>query len=588
MAYNIKPKHCSWPNCSNFFKPTGTTEKYCGKPHAIFCNDCGSIAESSDTKNTRCKPCGNRNKTKVARETMRLNPKRCEWPNCHNFFKPVTGRSKYCSVPHQTLCRDCGVLTEAKGTDITYCKPCSNRNRLASVRKSMKEKYGVEYPLQNKTILEKTQESSLRKYGVKHPLQDEVIRKQTEETQLRRYGVKHALENKEIHEKTVESLEKNYGVRHPSLSPEIREKIVETTRKNYGVDFPYQSEEVMDRVRSTNLQNWGVEWTQQSPEVKQKTVETLMKKGGGGPISKLNKRWLEILQERYPNEEFVMEERLGSSSFIDIAVPSKNLYIDFNPTFTHNSNIHMLCVIKGCVLPCEKHQPTPKNHHFKRSVEAMENEANLVQIYDWDDKKSVFRMLDAKLESGWSKISARKLELKKLTQKEANSFLRENHPQGALKKQTYCYGLYKKDELISVATFGKSRFGAKEEFEWLRYATKHGYIIHGASSRFFQAFTQECAPKSVISYIDFNHTTGKTFMETCGFKEKKPTGPQLVWSKKKEKIYNNSLIRQGADRLLGTSYGRPEKCGMNNREIMLKEGWLPVYTAGNRVFVWCR
>jgi len=43
------------------------------------------------------------------------------------------------------------------------------------------------------------------------------------------------------------------------------------------------------------------------------------------------------------------------------------------------------------------------------------------------------------------------------------------------------------------------------------------------------------------------------------------------------------LLRQhGADRLIGTHDG---KC-TNNEEIMLREGWLPVYDCGQKVFVW--
>jgi hypothetical protein len=85
--------------------------------------------------------------------------------------------------------------------------------------------------------------------------------------------------------------------------------------------------------------------------------------------------------------------------------------------------------------------------------------------------------------------------------------------------------------------------------------------------------------------VDFDHTTAKNiFLQQCGFEELKPTGPSLVWTKGSERIYNNSLLSLGADRLLGTNYGSPKICGLKNKDIMLIEGWLPVYTSGNRVF----
>ena len=47
-----------------------------------------------------------------------------------------------------------------------------------------------------------------------------------------------------------------------------------------------------------------------------------------------------------------------------------------------------------------------------------------------------------------------------------------------------------------------------------------------------------------------------------------------------------SLLSIGADRILGTSYGSKKESGMDNRDIMLAEGFLEVYTAGNRVYLW--
>lgn len=60
------------------------------------------------------------------------------------------------------------------------------------------------------------------------------------------------------------------------------------------------------------------------------------------------------------------------------------------------------------------------------------------------------------------------------------------------------------------------------------------------------------------------------------------TEPSLVWSKygKNRKIPESSLVRLGADRLLDTD------CEIDNHQIMVHEGWLLVYTAGNKVYVY--
>ena len=57
--------------------------------------------------------------------------------------------------------------------------------------------------------------------------------------------------------------------------------------------------------------------------------------------------------------------------------------------------------------------------------------------------------------------------------------------------------------------------------------------------------------------------------------------PSPIWSKGKDFILDSSLRARGADILLETKYGSLDECGMNNSDIMLKEGWRRVFTCGN-------
>ena len=60
----------------------------------------------------------------------------------------------------------------------------------------------------------------------------------------------------------------------------------------------------------------------------------------------------------------------------------------------------------------------------------------------------------------------------------------------------------------------------------------------------------------------------------------KQTKPACHWVRKKEHYTDNLLRQQGADRLIGTSYGK----GTNNEEIMLNEGFVKVFDCGQLVF----
>lgn len=185
------------------------------------------------------------------------------------------------------------------------------------------------------------------------------------------------------------------------------------------------------------------------------------------------------------------------------------------------------------------------------------------------------------------KTSAHHCEHASITVQEANKLLDDWHVQGKTKNQEYCYALKYNGEPVAVATFAHARFNKSYEYEWIRYAVKPGVQVYGGQQALFAMFTGEVHPSSVISYVDYNHTTReRTFMDGLGFTMDGYTGPTLVWSKGNKRITDSALRQHGADQLLNTSYGSREESGMNNHDIMEAEGWLPVYTAGNRRYTW--
>ncbi len=94
---------------------------------------------------------------------------------------------------------------------------------------------------------------------------------------------------------------------------------------------------------------------------------------------------------------------------------------------------------------------------------------------------------------------------------ESKIFLDENHIQGNCISK-YRYGLYYNNELISLMTFGKSRF--KDEFELLRFCNKLGYnVVGGASKLFFHFLKDHEEIKEVISYADRRWSVGNLYFK---------------------------------------------------------------------------
>lgn len=107
------------------------------------------------------------------------------------------------------------------------------------------------------------------------------------------------------------------------------------------------------------------------------------------------------------------------------------------------------------------------------------------------------------------RIYARKCVVRQVEHSVAVEFLNKNHMQGVC--QSKCqYGLYYNDELVSIMTFGKSRF--KKEFELLRFCNKSNVTVVGGASKLFKHFVQDHLDvKEIVSFADRRLSTGNLY-----------------------------------------------------------------------------
>lgn len=524
------------------------------------------------TAKSLCPVCGKENLGKgvtcsiaCRTEAMKSAPLKefvCQIPSCGKTFQSRGTTSRYCPEQHYRTCGECSKevkVSVRNALEETYvCKSCVQKKAAAKARKTLQEKYGVVNVSQLKAVQEKKRQTSLERYGTEHWIRSDEVRKKVKAT-----------------------LQERYGVDAPFQSPEILEKTRKTHKERHGVENPFQRDDIKAKIRQTMTDRYGAPFVLQIPEFRErliaKQLDHSFEFGSSKRISKMNVEYGSLLEEVF-GLKVGYEARFGEF-YADIVLG--DVYVDLNPTISHNSKISYLCAMEGCLDGCEKHRPVNEDYHLKRALAAHREGVKLVQLYDWNSREEKERLIrDALLDEGVS-YEAIELTTKRIDAKKATLLAEDS------KAENHHYGLYSEDELLAVATFGESRFDTSKEYEWIRYAVKKGVLIHGGSGRLFQAFLDEVKPKSVISYVDFDHTTSaRTFLNSCGFQELAVAGPGKIWSKGTRKIYHNSLLRQGADRLLGTSYGSMTASGLNNEDIMLLEGWLPVHTAGNRVFVW--
>lgn len=530
---------------------------------------------------------------------------------CGREFVPTgrnKSRQKYCNDIHYKNCEVCGKQFEItkshiQSSNIPKCcsKECSNKLKILNSRKTIREKYGVEFISQSSEfreemnasikakssrIKESRKKTMLDRYGVEYPIQNKAIRDKIDKTNLKKYGVTNVAKNKDIGKKISNSLRDQL----------TQAKRIEASLEKYGTEYPSQCEAVKDKTAKTNLEKYGVKYSIQSPSVytKARQRQMIVRRGNPGIAkriaqsthltciskygvdwpcqlpqckrasngrSKINDEFYKVLDSH--NINYIEEFPIGKYSY-DVLLPDTKTLIEINPTYTHNA------------IGNHWGSGLDKFYHRDKTNVGINNGYRVIHIWQWDDIDKILAMLKDK-----ELIYARNCEVRVITQQTANEFLNTHHLQISVTGQKICIGLYYENQLIEVMTFGTPRYNKKYQWELLRLATHCDYKVIGGASKLFSHFVKNNNPQSIISYCDRSKFTGDVY-DRIGMKLDEVTEPNKIWSKSDMKITNNLLLSRGYDQLFNTDFGK----GTSNEELMLKDGWLPVYDCGQYRFIW--
>lgn len=552
---------------------------------------------------------------------------------CGELFLPEKPSSRICSKQHITQCPICG--KEMVWNTTRKVEPCSKECRKELTKRNNIAKYGVAHPMQSKEVQQHHKQAMLDKYGVESPLQSEEIKQRAVATNQERFGTDWALGSEEVRQKSKDTMEKKYGGRTTLESAELVRKVRATNQERYGYTIASKSEEVKQHTRETNRQRYGVENPMQCPEIAKQVSDTRKEKmdeilakckstwidtlGVDNPsrspvvIDKITETFLQrygvkraihvpefrekmihTMMERYGSPYYCMTEdyksdshfriskvnkdfasrldnlgiqyefeyRIGMKSY-DIRLTDSDTLIEIDPTYTHN-----------IIGNHWNRNGLDENYHRDKSRQAEDSGYRCIHVFDWDDKSKIINMITSK-----KRLYARQLDIWKLNVDVVNKFLNEHHLQGACRGQLLCLGLVKDGEVYQVMTFGKSRYNKNYYIELLRLCTKTGYTVVGGASKLFKFATENYGLHSIISYCDRSKFSGSVYTQ-IGMKFSHETPPQEIWSKGDKKITANLLRQRGYDQLFGTNYGK----GTSNDQLMLENGWLPVYDCGQAVY----
>lgn len=413
---------------------------------------------------------------------------------------------------------------------------------------------------------------------------DEVKAKR-EQTCLEKYGTKQYLSSKDRQEKSVNTLQKNYNVSNVFCLPEVKEKIRATKLANGTLHNSQQAEEKCKQVleKYKELLKDSVEVLSYSNDAftcKCKTCNKIftthyqniynryngnriictecnpLESGTSAPEQEIY-QYIKSLFEGKNTEVINKCRSVLPNLELDIYIPEHKLAIEYDGLYWHN----------------EVNLDNNDNYHVNKTNMCEKQDIQLIHIFEdeWLDKQDIVKSRLKGLLGLNNVIYARHCECREVSSKDAMKFLNENHLQGAI-GSTYRYGLYYEDKLVSLMTFGKSRFN-KNEFELLRFCNVLWTSVVGGASKLFKHFAVTHPEiKEVISYADRRWSRGNLY-EKIGFVKEsisKPSYFYIVNGRRENRVnyQKHILVTQGYDK------------NKSEHEIMKERGIYRIYDCG--------
>lgn len=197
---------------------------------------------------------------------------------------------------------------------------------------------------------------------------------------------------------------------------------------------------------------------------------------------------------------------------IDVYVEDLKLGFEFNGLYWHSEEMGK-----------------DKNYHLNKTNLAKEKDITLFHIFEhhWKFKNEIIKdLIRKKFNKVSNKIPARKCTLVELSTKEAREFIDKNHIQGysSCNKKL---GLVYNNELVSVMTFGKSRFNKNYEFELVRFCNKLDTSVIGGASKLLKEFERN-NKGILVSYCDLTLFDGSLY-NSLGFKLSHQSEPNYFY-----------------------------------------------------------
>ena len=427
------------------------------------------------------------------------------------------------------------------------CSTCARKIGNAKQSESFKKTYS------KGEVLEKRKSTSFDRYGVDHPAKSDVVKEKIKNTSLEKYGVESFLSTRKG--------KKNF------VSDDARRKISEKRTKRY-YDSLNDNQKFLYDNPNTFYEKYkecgSLDAFMKQTGIDCRTAARYLDKNGYQQIQ-TNLSVSENVFAKSLNCDFISSDRkVLSGKEIDIWIPEHNLGVEYHGLYWHSSKY--------------------KNANYHKEKYELSRKAGITLLQFWssevEDKKDIVLSIVGNHLGKSKKIFARKTILKEISSREHSDFCDKNHLQGKVGASVKL-GLFYEGVLVSVMSFGKSRFDKKHEWEMIRYCSLLGFNIVGGASKLWKYFLKTYDPSSVVTYADARISQGSLY-EKLGFTFKHHSAPNFWYTK--DFINLESRIKYQKHNLKDLLENFDEN--LTAEKNMRNAGFCKIYDAGNLVFVY--
>ena len=335
-------------------------------------------------------------------------------------------------------------------------------------------------------------------------------------------------------------------------------------------------EKRLNSIESTCVERYGVRSTLAIEEVRQKSASTMVSRYGADNFAKTEmhrakvRKKKSIIRKLIPQldsnelrkELFAFLSSLGfecEMSEFGINVSKKNIAIEMNGVYWH-------------------HDESGKISLLEKSLMAEKAGVQVIHIwdYEWSEKQSIIKsILRSKLGKAERKLNARQCEVREIDLQTSSDFLETYHLQGSC-RSSLKLGVFFKNELVGVATFGKPRFEKFEGLELLRMCFKENVSVRGGVSKLMSL-----VDGPILTYADARFSNGAGYL-AAGFNYVMQTQPGYSWFHPRFGIVTRyESMKSKLPELLGESFDP----NVTEDENMRRNKFIKLLDCGNNKLV---